>query len=230
LSGWRAAALAVPLLVASLAPPAHARDERGAQPHRGATTIEVVSSTPGLSLQQRLGATLVGPTGAAMQSGYAHLCTAPCRLRLPAGPRQFGVADVDGTTTATPELKIPPGGARLELSYESHEATRMRGVAALTLGIVTGTAATWAIAASDGYEDCSSGDCELRSSRWVPALAVGGTLLLAGTVFGVLWMLESDVATIRVLPGAPSSPHVDLRRDAGSALSSLAGLTVHARF
>jgi hypothetical protein len=193
--------------------------------------VQVRSERPGLSLQQRVGGGwMPGYRGARYFNGFAQLCTAPCRLQMPSGVHPLGVGEFDGSATLAEPFTLPPGKSTLYLGYKSNESTRTWGLVTLIGGSTLAPIAMIAIAYSDGYNDCSSGRCQLRSSRWLPAALVGTGLLIASTTLGLVWMLEGDEATIRLVPGHAAPPTGDARLDQRFDAKNLAGLSVVASF
>jgi hypothetical protein len=190
--------------------------------------VVVEGEVPQLSLFHLSGGGFGGKNGNQWLNAYDPLCTAPCRLTLPAGMRRLAVAGADGVPVLGAPIAIPPGPVTLRVGHESKAGTRTAGLITFTGGLIAAPVALVAILYSDGHEECPpNGECRWHSSRTLPAAVVSGGILAVTATLGMIWLLENDTVRFTVVPGHPASA---LRDRGVKPRDELTGLSIVGNF
>ena len=135
---------------------------------------------------------------------YTQLCTAPCKLTLPAGKHDFGVSLPGSSPIVVHDVIIAPHPMHLALRYHDRSSQRAVAYGFGVLGAVTGTLFVYT-----GTHGGSSGT-EHDPLLIGMGLAIGGVAAVGTLVFALInldsaevvpSMLTVSVPTRRVPPG-----------------------------
>ena len=176
---------------------------------------------------------LVG-RGAIVES-YSEICTAPCRVSLPAGSYNFGGSVKDRTATSSDAVTLPAGESVLHAEYTDNRGLRIGGVVLLSVGVLGGTLlATDALIGHSGPCD-EFGYCPQQTNS--TELALGSAALAVGLIGGLVLIAQHDKLAFTVSPGAAAPPRAlghgfgpTDRNASASVASELSGLHVTAVF
>ncbi len=180
-----------------------AANETSAQPAAPAT-VHFESTPPGLTVHRNDGSVIVvslhGRAGQA--ASFARLCTTPCSQPLRSGLERLALSLPGKAPIPAGSLKIPPGESTIRASYTNNESTRIAGGIVLGVSVVVG-AVLLLVGAMDGGS-CNSSGCS-QPNNIVP-VAAGGSVMIGGTLLGMGLASVSDVAQLRIFPGAHAPP------------------------
>jgi hypothetical protein len=162
--------------------------------------VQFESTPSGITLHRRsASAGIAGGRGEALISGYDEICTAPCRVALPAGTYTFAASEPKGRAVEADPLTLPAGESVLHGTYQSHSKERVLGVVLIVAGAVTGAALAIHSMAS-GPETCVGGYCSKQGNQ--TELTVSLVIVGAGGLAGFLLMRTRDKVEFTVGPGA----------------------------
>ncbi len=186
--------------------------------HAAEARIAVVSAPDGSTLFLRSAA---AGYDSANVSGYDEVCTAPCDVSLPAGTHTFAVSAPGHAPREADAVTLPPGRSTLKAKYVSRSGLR------IGLGIASG-------AVIAGSIPIFVAGAEAPGKQGDKYLPIGTAVVAAGIIGLTVAFLIPDGAEVTIIPGAPSAreghAYVVSRIEDRSLVSSLAGLTLSARF
>jgi hypothetical protein len=188
------------------------------------------------SLRRRSGAATVATgRGYAGIVAYDELCTSPCELTLPAGTYSFNVRPSGEESAADADpVTVPTGDSTLQIGYVNRGGLRKAGLVTLVGGASVGGLLVMVSALQRPEEKPDpSGVGTVQEERSYTGFYIGSGVLLASLLVGGLLILQSDRATIRVVPGVPSgvtpspgsAPSRSVMLDPANTFANLQGLS-----
>jgi hypothetical protein len=136
-------------------------------------------------------------------TGYQRLCTAPCKVNLPAGTAVLSLGEPnDPNSKGVISVVIPAGSSRLVGTFKSRAGVRAAGWVLAVGSLVAGTAM---VVLSYGDEQrCSYGGyCYEISDTDYVLLAAGTAVATVGLIAGIWIALTPNVTKAQIVPETP---------------------------
>jgi len=181
--------------------------------------IQFESTPASVTLHRRSSsAGLAGMRGGFMISGYDEICTAPCRVSLPAGTYTFAGSKPRGRAVEADPVTLPSGTSILHATYHDHSSTRVMGVLVMVASIAGGLALEYD-GFSNGPQTCDEFNICSRSAN-TTEIAAGLGVALAGTIVGYVILRIPDKIEFTVGPGADAAPSAMGQRSKAAELAA----------
>jgi hypothetical protein len=164
--------------------------------------LQLTSEPEGVTFHRQSGsAVAVGARGAAVAIAFDRLCTAPCKVSLPAGTETFALSRAGEFPIFAEPVTVPAGPSQVVGSFKSRSGVRVAGWV-IAVGSVVGGGVL--IYSSFGTKrECSSGpsSCYDSLDLNLGTFLAGTGLLGLGTAVGLVMAVTRDVAQVDVKPG-----------------------------
>jgi hypothetical protein len=176
-------------------------------------TIRLTSEEPNLTFHVKTS----GGRGAVEEGGFSRLCTAPCKIALPAGAQRFALSHQDGDLVVADSDLVLRGNEAIAGQIVDRHGVRLAGVLTTFIGGPVG----FGLIGLD-YETHRSGPTGLS--------AAGFVVLSACLTAGIVLWTRHDYITLEVQPlvTPPAPPGMPPARGEGARAPS--GATATLRF
>lgn len=163
--------------------------------------LQLSSEPSNVTFHRQSGSAIaVGARGAAVAVAYDRLCTAPCKVSLPAGTERFALSRGNEFPIFAEPVEIPPGPSQLVGSFKSRSGVRIAGWVVAVGSLVGGSVLIYT--SFETKQSCSSGPSSCYDSHELKiGTFLGGIGVLGlGTAVGLVMAMTRDVAQVDVKP------------------------------
>ncbi|HVY25586.1 MAG TPA: hypothetical protein VHB79_03515 [Polyangiaceae bacterium] len=196
---------------------AHADAKPYVTVHGREARLQLIANEAGITFHRQVAsAVAVGGGGSAYATGYERMCTAPCKVSLPAGTETFALSRDGDPPLAGDPVQLPAGDAQLRGSISSRGGVRLAGWLSMIGGVVGGAAL--ALTSTSKGQTCSFGTCVESTEVNVGQLAAGIAMFGVGLGVGVVLVRIPDAASVEV-ESASATPGRSLAGARGVALT-----------
>jgi hypothetical protein len=135
----------------------------------------------------------------AQARSYTQICTAPCSATLPTGTHRLALSQGNGPAVEVEEPVTLSGPSSLEGTYVSYKGTRIAGWLVFAGSLVAGTALMLSARSTENKQSCYGTYCSTMPETSVDStqLALGGGVMVVGSLVGVILALKRDEASIQ---------------------------------
>lgn len=135
-------------------------------------------------------------TGSGSAAGYERLCTAPCKIALPAGTETLAISDADGVPRKARPVTLRPTDTVVRGYFESRSSERTFGW--ILLAATVGASGYLVYDSFKTEQLCGNSVCVEASSVSAGELAAGLIVLGAGIPVGIYFGVLPDKAHVEV--------------------------------
>jgi hypothetical protein len=134
----------------------------------------------------------------AVATGYKEICTAPCKVSLPAGSHTFGVSQPGQPPVEAPGVTLPAGTADVKATYTDNSGVRIAGWIVGGVSVVVGGIVMVAAIGSEKVCPAGSSSCFDSTKLNTGVFIAGAGIMGIGAGVGVLMTRVRDSAEVDV--------------------------------